>query len=308
MALTNKLSAIGDAIRAKTGKSEKLTLDSMVTEINSITTGGSGGGSGEELLLNFCKRSLPLNEMIQTMKPIQEKVQTISKYLLNGKTISNSPSARPEDYQPLFNFPVVKTIEERGMNEYMNTVDSWLVNKYEQCTLNLPSLETMNGSYCCSSTKVGYLNAPKLKKIGANAFSSSKLKEVSLPNVTELNDGEFSYAENLKKARFDSLAKINANSYFYGPFYSCKALETLILPSPTLVTLANQDGLCGKITPGPYDTIPPIHPAYKGELPQGYIYVPKALIEQYKVATNWVAFADKFRAIEDYPEICGGGA
>ena len=42
MALTNKLTAIGDAIRNKTGKTDKLTLDNMVTEINGITTGGEG--------------------------------------------------------------------------------------------------------------------------------------------------------------------------------------------------------------------------------------------------------------------------
>jgi hypothetical protein len=40
MALTSKLSAIGDAIRAKTGKGGKLTLDQMVTEIQSISGGG----------------------------------------------------------------------------------------------------------------------------------------------------------------------------------------------------------------------------------------------------------------------------
>jgi hypothetical protein len=40
MALTDKLSAIGVAIREKTGKSELLTLDAMPTEIASITTGG----------------------------------------------------------------------------------------------------------------------------------------------------------------------------------------------------------------------------------------------------------------------------
>ena len=40
MALTDKLNAIGDAIRAKTGGTEKLTLDQMPTEIASITTGG----------------------------------------------------------------------------------------------------------------------------------------------------------------------------------------------------------------------------------------------------------------------------
>ena len=39
MALTNKLTAIANAIRAKTGKTGALSLDQMVTEIGSITTG-----------------------------------------------------------------------------------------------------------------------------------------------------------------------------------------------------------------------------------------------------------------------------
>lgn len=43
MALTEKLSAIGEAIRAKTGKEDLLTLDEMPTEIASIETGGGGG-------------------------------------------------------------------------------------------------------------------------------------------------------------------------------------------------------------------------------------------------------------------------
>lgn len=41
MALTSKLAAIGDAIRSKTGKSGKLTLDQMPAEIESIETGSS---------------------------------------------------------------------------------------------------------------------------------------------------------------------------------------------------------------------------------------------------------------------------
>lgn len=39
------LVAIGDAIRAKTGKSAKLTPAQMASEIGSITTGGGGGSS-----------------------------------------------------------------------------------------------------------------------------------------------------------------------------------------------------------------------------------------------------------------------
>lgn len=40
MALTNKLKAIADAIRAKTGSTEKLSLDGMASAISNISTGG----------------------------------------------------------------------------------------------------------------------------------------------------------------------------------------------------------------------------------------------------------------------------
>lgn len=40
----------------------------------------------------------------------------------------------------------------------------------------------------------------------------------------------------------------------------------------------------------------------------GYIYVPAALVDSYKAATNWSTYADQIRAIEDYPDITGGAA
>ena len=74
-------------------------------------------------------------------------------------------------------------------------------------------------------------------------------------------------------------------------FNSCSNLETVILRlTSKTCTLANVNAFNGTLIA-------------KGA---GYIYVPKALIEDYKVATNWITFAEQFRAIEDYPEICGG--
>lgn len=40
MAITDKLAAVADAIRGKTGKADKMTLDQMPVEIESIQTGG----------------------------------------------------------------------------------------------------------------------------------------------------------------------------------------------------------------------------------------------------------------------------
>ena len=46
MALTNKLTAIADAIREKTGDTGLYTLDEMATAISGITGGGEGSGGG----------------------------------------------------------------------------------------------------------------------------------------------------------------------------------------------------------------------------------------------------------------------
>lgn len=54
MALTEKLTNIGNAIRAKTGKTDLLTLDEMPTEIQSI----SGGGGDNSVLLSMVDRSV----------------------------------------------------------------------------------------------------------------------------------------------------------------------------------------------------------------------------------------------------------
>ena len=49
MALTDKLTAIADAIRSKGGTTDQLTLTGMVDAINAIQTGGGGiqSASGE---------------------------------------------------------------------------------------------------------------------------------------------------------------------------------------------------------------------------------------------------------------------
>lgn len=49
MALINKLEAIADAIRAKTGGTTELSLDDMVDEIEGISGGSGEYDNGEEM-------------------------------------------------------------------------------------------------------------------------------------------------------------------------------------------------------------------------------------------------------------------
>ena len=91
---------------------------------------------------------------------------------------------------------------------------------------------------------------------------------------------------------FSLVTTIDLNS-----FMNCTNLTSVILRNTTMVTLTNANA---------FDNTP----IAKGT---GYIYVPKALLSDtdstsdYRQAASWISYSAKFRAIEDYPEICGGG-
>ena len=101
--------------------------------------------------------------------------------------------------------------------------------------------------------------------------------------VASIGSYAFHGCNQLTTLNFALVAAISGNA-----FNGCTALTALILRSDTVCTLANTNALTGtKIAGG-----------------TGYIYVPSALVDSYKAATNWSTYA--VRAIEDYPEICGG--
>ena len=75
MALTNKLTAIADAIRSKTGKTGTMTLDQMPTEIKSIRSGGGGGGL-EPFTLDVGSNSLLYSAFLELLKQIGKGVVT----------------------------------------------------------------------------------------------------------------------------------------------------------------------------------------------------------------------------------------
>ena len=82
----------------------------------------------------------------------------------------------------------------------------------------------------------------------------------------------------------------NLLSIEQGALAACPALEALILRGNIVVKLTATDALTGSgIANG-----------------TGYIYVPSALVDSYKTASNWSTYAAQIRAIEDYPEITGG--
>lgn len=108
---------------------------------------------------------------------------------------------------------------------------------------------------------------------------------IKLPLATTISINAMCGSRSLTTVDFGSVTELNNNVFSYS-----RPLETVIIRSPAVCTLINANAF--------YQT-----KIYNGE---GYIYVPAALTEQYKAATNWTTYSAQFRAIEEYPEITGG--
>ena len=175
-------------------------------------------------------------------------------------------------------------------------------------SVNFPSATSIgaNAFYTCS--ELTSVNFPQATSIGTNAFNScSKLTSANFPQVTSINSLAFSSCLKLTSADFPLATSIGANA-----FYGCSELTSVDFPLATsigqqafrnctkLVTLIlrNTDTICTLDSRALAST-----PIDSGT---GYIYVPSALLESYKTAANWSTYTNQIRAIEDYPDICGG--
>ena len=168
---------------------------------------------------------------------------------------------------------------------------------------------TIIGSYAFRScSKLTTANFPAATSIGNSAFEScSALTAADFQAATSIGDSAFQYCSALTAADFQAATSIGDSAFYSCPklttadfqaatrigrsaFQSCSKLNTLILRSGTMATLYNTNAFSNT-------------PISSGT---GYIYVPAALVDSYKAASKWSTYANQIRAIEDYPEICGG--
>lgn len=145
---------------------------------------------------------------------------------------------------------------------------------------------TKLGNYAFNTcTELTSIDFPLVTEINNHCFTSDyNLVDVNLPSLITMGNNAFQQCVSLVKLSFPCLTSVPMSAFRYNTVFT-----TLILSNPTMCTLANKNAFTGT-------------PIASGT---GYIYVPQILIEDYKTATNWVTYAAQFRAIEDYPDICG---
>lgn len=134
--------------------------------------------------------------------------------------------------------------------------------------------------------KLEKLNLPNATSIGGNGLMNcTALRSVNLPKVTSLANYALQGCRSIAALDLPSLSVIQG-----AVFTNMTALVALVLRNNMVCSLGNQNSFNGT-------------QIFSGT---GYIYVPSALVANYKVARNWSTYAEQIRAIEDYPEITGG--
>ena len=150
----------------------------------------------------------------------------------------------------------------------------------------LPNAEVIRQAAFVGCKNLRKIYIPVGKDIGQEAFGAwipMHAEKFYAPEVRTLGKGALRTQADIQRLDFIYIERIDAEALM-----STKALKTLIIRSVEPCLLLNANALSdGPIKSG-----------------TGYIYVPRALIDDYKTATNWTVYAAQFRAIEDYPDIC----
>ena len=209
------------------------------------------------------------------------------------------------------------------MSDFINTVDiigeEELVNALLQGTLSGAFCDNtlkMIGRYGLSNQQIQSVNCPLVETLGAGAFyDCDNLTDINLPLAKDLSKGEiFNSCERLLKVVLPSAAYIGTRTFnqnhklktidlpkleqlMFQAISNCSTLIAIIIRSSNVATAQRSDFIgntCYHFQGIVNETYNP-----NGDK-DGYFYVPKDLIEDYKVATNWTIYADQFRALEDY--------
>lgn len=174
---------------------------------------------------------------------------------------------------------IMRTITEYKEDRITSVGEYGLSHCTELVTVDLPNVTLVKSYAFINNSKLVTLNLPNLTNGSSYMFANcSALARLDLPKLGDLSNFAIDGCTSLEVLDLGVATTINAR------FYSNVNLATLILRNPNVVCSSSLSNFnVTKIGNG-----------------EGYIYVPRALLNDYKVATNWSVYANQIRALEDY--------
>lgn len=264
MALINKLDAIADAIREKTGRTEELTLDEMAAEILTIPSSAYGGraipqqhtyaiskqlstiGNAIRVKTGF-DYALTLDEMPEAIRSISDTPRSPTASLNYKSNDDGTGYLVTSIYNP--NQDVIEVIipaQYRGLpvigiddsafrnpmpNDGRFMPDVCETDKVERFYLS-DGIQTIGDYAFCSiysRDKLTKVRLPEsLTSIGKYAFQyCTKISSLHVPDsVASIGEGAFSYCSSLVSFRVPKSLKVIPREMLY----ACGDIEEVIIP------------------------------------------------------------------------------
>lgn len=137
---------------------------------------------------------------------------------------------------------------------------------------------TTLGGYAFTGVLLDSLMLPNVTTIQSNAIVTMGARKLYLPAITNLNFGRIFYGNSrtwcVELRDVTSIAEAT---------FEAASVKALVIRAADICSLGGVLAWSGFLAKG-----------------TGYIYVPRALVDSYKAATNWSVYANQFRALEDY--------
>ena len=206
MALTDKLTAVADAIRAKTGGTEAMTLDQMPTKIASIETGG--GGAEFNIAYGATAPEDTSKLWIKTAEPVGVRVH--AKVTGNGK-LESFVSAMPEGVKSMGTAAVGSKVYLFGGYKYGGYLTT--IRKFDAESQTITTLDTTlpTGINAIAAAAVG----KKVYLFGGWDTSNSAIKTIFMFD-TESESLTTLDAELSKTAYSVAAAAVGTKVYLFG--------------------------------------------------------------------------------------------
>lgn len=209
----------------------------------------------------------------------------MSEYVIQGQTLTDiadairSKSGTQQQYHPDQMAAAIEAIPAGGTE-----MEDLLVTRPSTFTEYTNNRVTEIGGYLFyANSNIQNVTFGSVTYIKSAAFwTCNKLKKVVMPMLERTESNIFRQCDELEMLDFPRLLSLNGNGHFLGsPKFS-----TLILRANSVCTLGSTNSFQGT-------------PVESGT---GYIYVPDDLVDQYKVATNWVTYAGQIKALSELPQ------
>lgn len=198
--------------------------------------------------------------------------------------------------------------------------DSSYISESRQIVLDNDDILKLRDSACAGCVALKEVNLANAAETGLSCFMDcTNLKSVSLPKIKRVEASTFSGCTKLVSVNLPSVDSIFQNAFRNTAVTklilpACKKLSADVFGTTKLEVLDMLGGTGGRFTGNEYgatyittlvlratDGVTPHSGKVISNLQN--IYVPDALVEQYKQATNWTQYGEKIKPLSTYEEV-----